>query len=196
LDIWDTTFHSASLVGYSSRYLVVSCRRFLLTHRLGNGSDTRSSGEPVVVSVSKWYVRAVLHALLSMLTLTRFKPILAVQNSLLPSEIPIAMALLMFSQTFAGSLFLTFAATIFTNSLKTLIPEYAPEVDAQALITAGATGFRSLISGAELAHVLVAYAKSVDRVFYLITGAAFGCFAFAWAMGWKDIRKRKVVSAA
>jgi hypothetical protein len=131
-----------------------------------------------------------------MLTLTCLKPILAVQNSLLPSEIPIAMALLMFSQTFAGSLFLTFAATIFTNSLKTLIPEYAPEVDAQALITAGATGFRSLISGTELAQVLIAYAKSVDRVFYLITGGAFGCFAFSWAMGWKDIRKRKAVSAA
>ena len=106
------------------------------------------------------------------------------------------MALVMFSQSLAGALFLSFSETIFTNSLQTLIPKYAPSVDPQIVINAGATGFRTMIKGADLAGVLVAYAKSVDRVFYLTVGAAVGCFSFAWAMGWKDIRKKKQVSKA
>ena len=113
------------------------------------------------------------------------------QNTLPPQQIPVAMALLGFSQTFGGALFLSFSDTIFTNSLKSLIPTYASGVDPEAVIAAGATGFRNMISGKDLANVLVAYAKSVDRVFYLTAGAGVGCFVFAWGMGWKDIRKKK-----
>lgn len=107
-----------------------------------------------------------------------------------------AMALLMFSQSFFGALLLTFSDTIFTNSLKTLVPKYAPSVDPQTVINAGATEFRMMIHGTDLANVLVAYAKSVDRVFYLTVGAAVGSFTFAWGMGWKDIRKKREVSKA
>lgn len=106
------------------------------------------------------------------------------------------MALIMFSQSFAGSLFLSFCETIFTNSLKTLIPKYAPSVDPQTVIKAGATGFRTIISTADLAKVLVAYAKSVDRVFYLAVGASVACFVFGWGIGWKDIRRNNEVSKA
>jgi hypothetical protein len=118
-----------------------------------------------------------------------------VQNTLLPVQIPTAMALLMFSGSFIGALFLSFSDTIFTNSLKTLIPEYAPSVDAQSVINAGATGFRAILNGSELINVLIAYSKSVDRVYYLISGATVGCFVFSWAMGWKDIRKKSPTSA-
>lgn len=106
------------------------------------------------------------------------------------------MALVTFSQSFAGALFLSFSSTIFDNSLKTLIPQYAPLTDAQTIIDAGATGFRMNITGTDLAGVLIAYAKSVDRVFYLTAGMAVGCFVFAWGMGWKDIRKKGEVSKA
>ena len=111
-------------------------------------------------------------------------------------QIPIAMALLMFSQTFGGALYLSFSDTIFTNSLKTLIPTYAPSVSADTVINAGANGFRRLISSNNLANVLVAYAKSVDRVFYLTASAGVCCFIFSWGMGWKDIRKKAEVSMA
>lgn len=106
------------------------------------------------------------------------------------------MALIMFSQSFSGAMFLSFSGTIFTHSLKNMIPRYASSVDPKAVITVGATGFRNIISGNDLASVLVAYAKSVNPVFYLCAGAAFGCFAFAWGMGWKDIRTQTQVSKA
>ncbi|KAK4697081.1 hypothetical protein P7C71_g940, partial [Lecanoromycetidae sp. Uapishka_2] len=117
-------------------------------------------------------------------------PIVAVQNTLPPVQIPVAMALIMFSQTFGGAIYLSLSDTIFTNSLKTLIPKNAPSINPEVIINAGATGFRSLLSGTNLANLLVAYADSVDRVFYLTAGAGCACFIFAWGMGWKDIRQK------
>ncbi|RFU30250.1 hypothetical protein B7463_g6108, partial [Scytalidium lignicola] len=123
-------------------------------------------------------------------------PIIAVQNTLPQEQTSLAMALLMFSQSFTGALFLSFGETIFTNSLKTLIPKYAPSIDPQTVINEGAAGFRTHMSPADLTNVLVAYSKSVDRVFYLSAGAGVACFIFSWGMGWKDIRKKREVSKA
>ena len=102
----------------------------------------------------------------------------------------------MFSQAMGGALVLSFADTIFTNSLKSLIPKYAPSVNAQAVIDAGATGVKSAVHGSEVAGVLLAYSKCVDRVFYLATGAAVASFVFAWFVGFKDVRKKSQVSKA
>ena len=59
------------------------------------------------------------------------------------------------------------------------------------VITAGATAFRGVIERSELAGVIMAYSKSVDRVFYLTAVGGCCCFCFAWGMGWKDVRKMK-----
>lgn len=106
------------------------------------------------------------------------------------------MSLVMFSSTLGGAIFLTFANTIFTNSLKSEIPKYAPSVDPQAVVDAGATAVKSVVSQGDLAGVLLAYSKAFDRVFYLTAGAAVACFVFAWGMGWKDIRQKKQVGPA
>ena len=106
------------------------------------------------------------------------------------------MALLMFSQSFSASLFLSFDETIFNNSFKTLLPKYAPSVDPQSVINAGASGIRAIVTETELAGVLIAYAKAVDRVFYMPAGIGVGCFVFAWFMGWTNLKKKKEVSKA
>lgn len=106
------------------------------------------------------------------------------------------MSLVWFSQSFGAALFLSFAETIFSNSFATLLPQDAPNVNPQTVISTGATGFRAVVSKADLGGVLKAYSKSIDRNFYLIVGMGFGCFLFAWGMGWKDLRKKKVVSKA
>lgn len=100
------------------------------------------------------------------------------------------MAVTVFSQSFGASVFLSLAETIFSNSFKTLISKYAPSVDGQSVIAAGATRFRNIVTGPELAGVLTAYAKSIDRVYYLAAGMGVGCFIFAFGMGWKDLRKK------
>lgn len=118
-------------------------------------------------------------------------PFVAVQNTLPASMVSISMSLLTFMQTLGGAIMLTCGETIFTNSLRDTIPTYAKGVNPEAIILAGATGIRAIITDpTQLAGVLIAYSKSVDRVFYLAIGCSCACFLFSWGMGWKDIRKK------
>ncbi|RHZ62631.1 hypothetical protein CDV55_106177 [Aspergillus turcosus] len=119
-------------------------------------------------------------------------PFVAVQNTLPPSMVSISMSLLTFLQTLGGALFLTFGETTFTNSLRNTIPTYAKGVNSQAIVEAGASNIRAIVTNPNtLAGVLVAYSKSIDRVFYLTIACSGIAFLFAWGMGWKDIRKKQ-----
>lgn len=118
-------------------------------------------------------------------------PYIAVQNTLSPPQIPVSMALLNFTSTLSAALCLAFSDTIFTNSLQTLIPRFSPNVDVAAVIAKGATAFRSIVSDpASFEGVLMAYAQSIDRVFYMLAALAVCSFFTAFGMGWKDIREK------
>jgi hypothetical protein len=126
--------------------------------------------------------------------LTFPKPLLAIQNSVSPAEIPVSMSLVIFAQTFFSSLFLSFAQTAFTNGLTDALPKFAPGVDVQAVVKAGASAFRTVVPAAFLPGVLLAFNQAVSHVFYLITGSVVGGFISSWGMGWKSIKKPKVVA--
>jgi hypothetical protein len=118
-------------------------------------------------------------------------PFVAIQNTLPASMVSISMSLLTFTQTLGGAVMLTCGETIFTNSLRDTIPIYAKGVNPEAIVVAGATGVRAIITDpTQLAGVLIAYSKSIDRVFYLAIGCSCACFLCALGMGWKDIRKK------
>jgi MFS family permease len=123
-------------------------------------------------------------------------PIVAVQNTLPPAQAPLAISLLMFTGMMFGALFLSFSTTIFTQSLRQLIPQQDPGADAAAIIEAGATGFRKILDPSEIGGILVAYSKSFDRVFYMVAALAAVSFFFAFGLGWKDIREKKAPEAA
>lgn len=93
------------------------------------------------------------------------------------------------------AIWLTVANTIFNNSLRTLIPEYAPSINPQVVIDAGATGIRDVVSdGPVLYQVLSAYAKAIDNTFYISAASLAASLFFVWGTGWIDIRKKKVDS--
>ncbi|KAJ5274428.1 hypothetical protein N7497_005031 [Penicillium chrysogenum] len=117
-------------------------------------------------------------------------PIIAIQNTLPPSQIPVSMSVLMFAQTLSGAVWLTIADLIFSSGLKTLVPKYAPGSDPQTIINSGATGIRNVVSGQDLIAVLKAYYQSVDHVFYMTAALGACCILFVPGMGWKDIRKK------
>jgi hypothetical protein len=104
------------------------------------------------------------------------------------------MSLVVFSQTFGGALFLAFDQTTFSSGLSSALHKYAPEVDAGAVINAGATGFRAIVDKSSVEGVSLAYSQAVSHVFYVGVGAAVGAFIFCWGMGWKSIKKPKVVA--
>lgn len=119
------------------------------------------------------------------------QPILAVQNTLSKSQIPTAMSILVFCQNFGGAIFVAFAQTTFTNSLRQTIPAYAPAVNVDTVIAAGPTTMRQIVSSSELEGLLIAYSKSIDRIFYLGAAIAVVAFFLSCFMGWKDIRKKE-----
>ncbi|KAH1497862.1 hypothetical protein KXX42_002013 [Aspergillus fumigatus] len=118
-------------------------------------------------------------------------PMIAVQNAVLPDELSTAMAILTFSQTIGAAIFLAAAEVIFSHGLRSTIPKYAPTVDSERVIAAGATGFRRIVSEASLPGVLIAYSKSIGHVFYLIAALSVLQFFLAWGMGWKNVSKPK-----
>ncbi|KAK3358748.1 putative MFS multidrug transporter [Lasiosphaeria hispida] len=119
-------------------------------------------------------------------------PIIALQNTLPERDVSIGTSFMMFGHTMGGAIFLSLAQTVFTNSLRALIPVYAPSVDPRAVIAAGTTheGLAT-VDESNVAGVLLAVCKSVNRVFYMTTGAAFAAFCFAWGIGWRNIRECK-----
>ncbi|OLN81036.1 putative HC-toxin efflux carrier TOXA 25 [Colletotrichum chlorophyti] len=117
--------------------------------------------------------------------------IIAVQAHLPPSQLSVSMATVIFLQTFSGALFITCAQVIFSEGLGRSLAKYAPAVDARTVLAAGGTGFRTVVEEDDLPGVLVAYAKSINEVFYLLAGLGVLMFGLSWGMGWVDIRNKK-----
>jgi hypothetical protein len=115
----------------------------------------------------------------------------AMQNIVSHDQIPVAMAILVFSMNLGASCFLEFSLTVFAEGLKHNIPKYAPSVDPRLVIQAGATNFRNSITEDTIPGVLKAYAVSIYHIFYLLTGITALAFLFGWCMGWEDIRKNR-----
>ena len=100
-----------------------------------------------------------------------------------------ATAFIVWCQYIGPTIFLTVFNTIFDTGLRAQLIEQAPNADAEAIILAGATGFRGLARPEDIPGILVAYSNSLDRVFYLVAAAGVAAWLSAWGMGWKDIRK-------
>lgn len=123
-------------------------------------------------------------------------PIVAVQNNAPKDEVPIVNALVVLAQNLGGAVFLSLDQTIFSSSLKHYLKIYAPDVDAKAVITAGAVGFRGFVPTDSLDGVLMAYSKSINRVMYLAVGASGLALVCAFGMGWKNIKAKKMEDEA
>lgn len=60
---------------------------------------------------------------------------------------------------------MSFASTIFTNSLRKELSINAPNIDTEAVIASGATGLRNFVDGVGLKAILKAYNESLIRCF-------------------------------
>ncbi|EMR67662.1 putative mfs multidrug protein [Eutypa lata UCREL1] len=125
----------------------------------------------------------------AMIPFSLLRPFIAIQTLTPRLRIPSALAILIFTQYFGAALFVTVAQSIFNNSMRRTLLQYAPGLDAEEIITGGAASVRSLATGKQLDGVLAAYAVSVDRVMYLAAALGAASFCFGWGLGWTDIRK-------
>lgn len=124
------------------------------------------------------------------------KPVLAIQNNLPRESIAIGNSMMVFTQNFGGTVFLSFAELIFSHTLSTSMASDAPGIEVQDILSWGATGFRDHVARDDLPGVLVAYNKATTVTFYLGTAAAAVACIGSSALGWKSVKKPAVISKA
>lgn len=83
------------------------------------------------------------------------------------------------------------ANTIFDDSLASQIRSRAPHADPEAVIAAGATGFRRVVSAEDLPAVVRSYAVSFDRTFYLAVALSVLCLFTSLGLGNRDVRVKQ-----
>lgn len=119
------------------------------------------------------------------------------QNLVPTPQIPIAMAIVIFTQNMGGAVWLVAANSIFSNGLRQQLQNRFAEigVDPDLVLSAGVNGIREFVQGDRLAAALECYTEAISHVMYLGVGVSIATFAFAWGLGWKDIRVEKKLQA-
>lgn len=98
----------------------------------------------------------------------------------------------MFSQNLLSSIWITIDDMIFNTNLLGLIQKLGPELDAEAIVFAGATGIRGVLdAGPDLFTVLTAYAMAVGYTYYISAASITLTIFFVWGLGWRDVRKKE-----
>lgn len=120
-------------------------------------------------------------------------PMTAVQTVLSKEDIPQGSAAVMFSQSLGGALFISVAQSVFQNGLLSGLIKYAPSVDRNAIINAGATNIRAVLAAMgqlnELPSVIDAYMNGLRNTYR--ASLALACVAFIASLGleWKSVKK-------
>ncbi|KAL6248731.1 hypothetical protein RBB50_003793 [Rhinocladiella similis] len=122
------------------------------------------------------------------------QPIQAAQSVVKPDMVPTITALISWSQTFGGAIFIGVAQTAFINLLKSALSTRAPGVDANVVIATGATDYLARLAAqgeTETRHgVLLAYNEAITKTFYLALGCTLAA-AVASVGIWKTRVERK-----
>lgn len=121
----------------------------------------------------------------------------AAQAVLPLSDVSIGTATVMFIQMLGGSIFVSVAQNIFTNQLISNVSALnIPNFDPQVIVSAGATGLRSVVESQYLSEVLVAYNDALVKVFHI--ALIMSCLSILGALGveWKNIKGKQIEMAA
>ncbi|KAF7717919.1 MFS-type toxin efflux pump [Penicillium ucsense] len=124
------------------------------------------------------------------------QPMIVVQTALKPVDVPSGTALVMFSQTLGGAIFISVAQNIFQNQLLHYLQVEASDANAAQLVAGGATMLRQLVSGTLLQQVLHAYNDAITQTFYV--AVAMGALSLIGPIfvEWLSVKGKKVEPVA
>lgn len=114
----------------------------------------------------------------------------ALQTVLSLEDIPIGIAIVTFSQSLSGALFISIAQNVFQNRLIENLAHYAPTLDPMVIIRGGAANLADRIP-LNLQSVLLAYNIAVTQTIYVSVGTAALSFLGASLVEWKSMRKSR-----
>ncbi|KAK3116566.1 MFS sugar transporter [Teratosphaeriaceae sp. CCFEE 6253] len=122
--------------------------------------------------------------------------LVAVQTVLPREDIPIGTAIVMFSQTLGGALFISVAQNVFTNTLLQNLKKAVPNLDPAVVLATGATSLKDVISSEYLPGVQVAYNKSLQNTFYVAVAMSVVSIFGSALLEWKSVKGKKIEMAA
>lgn len=105
------------------------------------------------------------------------------------SDLPTATSISVFFQFFGGAIFLAIGENIFVSSLVKNLHIYAPQVNAQMVVVAGAEGLRKVVeAGPDLQGALLAYNVAITKTFYLTAAGSVAGFICSFGMEWRSVK--------
>ena len=118
--------------------------------------------------------------------------LMAVQTCLPPRDVAIGTAIIMFSQTLGGSLFVSVGQNVFQNqllkNLKAAVPDFPPGV----VLSTGATELKNAVPSQFMSRVLVAYNAALTQTWYVSVAMACLSTIGAVVLEWKSMKEKKV----
>jgi MFS family permease len=124
------------------------------------------------------------------------QPLVAVQASLAADDVPIGTAIIMFSQTLGGALFISVGQNVFTNQLIKHLKAAVPELDTGLVLRTGATELKNAIPEQFLSGVLHAYNLALMQTFYVSVACASMSIVGAAFVEWKNMKGKQVTMHA
>ncbi|EXJ90268.1 hypothetical protein A1O1_03367 [Capronia coronata CBS 617.96] len=147
----------------------------------------------VHTGTGKWVGYQILHGLGRGISFQQ--PIQAVQAVVKPDMVATATAAAAWAQTFGAAILIGLAQTTFINLLRPALKKYAPGVDADKIVAAGATDISAALSASDdaqtLAGVLKAYNQAITQTFYLATGCAAASVGTSLGMGMTRLERKQ-----
>jgi hypothetical protein len=120
------------------------------------------------------------------------QPLIAVQTVLPIADVPVGTALIMFTQTFGGALFVSVGQNVFTNRLLAGLMQEAKGFDPSMILRLGATTLKMAVPPQFLPGVLVAYNRALTQTWYV--SVAMSCLTLLGtaALEWKTVKGKKI----
>ena len=97
--------------------------------------------------------------------MTMQQPVTAIHANVSKHQMAVGTALLGFGQNLGAAVFVSLAQTIFVNSLRPALATFAPDVDAEKVISVGATSYKTVVSKSSVPEVILAYNKALTTTF-------------------------------
>ena len=118
------------------------------------------------------------------------QPQIAAQTVLEMDDIPLGIATIILAQELGGTTFVSVVSNILNSRLRQEI-DGVPGIDASQIVSAGATGFRSLVNSTQTAIIIRIYNDALVQAFYASLAVAGLSFFAACGMEWRSVKSDK-----
>ncbi|KAF2405494.1 MFS general substrate transporter [Trichodelitschia bisporula] len=120
------------------------------------------------------------------------QPLIAAQTVVALPDVPIATAIMMFSQTLGGSLIISVAQNVFSNQLIKNLARVVPDLPSDIVLKTGATELKHQVPAKFLAGVLSAYNEALSQTFYVGVALSVVGVVGVVAIQWISVKGKKI----